>query len=145
MDAKPFDESRARRRRFQVLGAVIVAVILGLLWWNFRFWPEEQTVNHFFQRIEAGDLQGAYGIWMADPNWKQHPQKYARYNFGEFSLDWGPTGEYGVIHSHKIVAAGNPPGGAGSGVIVAARINERPDAVARIWVEKSDKSLSFPP
>jgi hypothetical protein len=58
--------------------------------------------------VEHNDLKKAYGIWMHDPNWQQHPDKYGIYPFDRFQLDWAPNAsqnEYGVIQSHKIVAA----------------------------------------
>ena len=80
---------------------------------------------------------------MHDPGWKQHAQKYAQYAYGDFYNDWGPGGEWGTIHSHKIYASGTPRGGS-SGVIVEVVVNDRSEH-ARIWVEKSDKTLSFSP
>jgi hypothetical protein len=144
LDAKPFDSRPSQRRRKIVWTTLGVLVVLLAVWWNVRFWPEERAVDHFFQGIEANNFEGAYGLWMADPNWKQHAQKYSRYPYGQFYLDWGPAGEYGAIHSHKVLGASNPPEGSGSGVIVRVEINGRP-VVERLWVEKKDKSLSFPP
>lgn len=144
MDAKPFDEAGAKRRRNSIWAAVAIVILCIAALWHLRFWPEEHAVNKFFKLIEAQNYENAYALWMADPDWKQHPDKYSRYPFNEFVQDWGPSSEYGAIHSHKIVAAGDPPTGRGSGVIVEAEINGRP-ATAKLWVEKSDKSLGFPP
>jgi hypothetical protein len=47
------------------------------------------------------------------------------------------------VKSYKIYAAGTPPGG-GSGVIVDMIVNDRAEH-ARVWVEKSDKTMSFSP
>jgi len=66
----------------------------------------------------------AYGIWMADRKWEQHPQKYARYPFNEFYRDWGPGGEWGLIKSYKIYGSATPKGG-GSGVVVEVVVNNR--------------------
>ena len=146
-ESKPPDpaaEARAQRRK-KVLIAVVVLLLVGaaFAYW-YRYWPEERVVNKFFKQIEAQNYEGAYAFWTADPNWKQHPEKYARYPFTEFVQDWGPSSEYGTIHSHKIERASNPPAGRGSGVIVEVQVNDRPVTVG-VWVEKSDKSLSFPP
>ena len=81
--------------------------------------------------LEAqSDYERAYAIWNADPNWKQHPQKYSGYNFGTFELDWGPTGEYGEIRSHHIRTAMTPKNA--SGVVVVVMINDRKEPLA-LW------------
>lgn len=144
LDAQPVDEVREklriRRRRIAIGVTVLVLLLAGLTWWKVRFWPEEHTVNKFFAAVEAGSFEQAYAIWMADPDWKQHPQKYERYTFNDFYRDWGPAGEFGAIHSHKIQHSSN----GGSGAIVEIQINGRP-VTTSLWVEKSDKSLSYPP
>src|SRR5437016_4447866 len=144
MDAQPFDEARAKRRRIATSVVILILLLLAFAACEMRFWPEERVVNKFFKQIEAQNYEGAYAIWTADPAWKQHPEKYAGYPFNEFVQDWGPSSEYGAIHSHKLDGAANPPMGRGSGVIVEVQINDRP-VTAKVWVEKSDKSLSFPP
>lgn len=141
-DAKPVDEARERRKKRIIVSVVLALVFLAVVAWMFRYWREERTVNAFFQALEAKDYKRAYGIWMADLEWERHPEKYLRYSFGEFQLDWGPSGEWGEIKKHEIVATGTVKGA--SGVVVKVRVNDRAEP-ARIWVEKSDRSLTFPP
>src|SRR2546423_11863218 len=114
MDAKPVDEQGERRRRTIIASAIAAILLLAFFSWELRFWPEERIADKFFSRLQAQDFEGAYGVWMADPGWKQHPGKYARYPFGQFYLDWGPSGEGGIIHSHKSGEASNPLRGRGS-------------------------------
>ena len=140
MDAKPVDEAREKRRRKAIVIAIVAVLVLGLIWWEVRFWPEEHVINKFFAAIESHNFEQAYGIWMADADWKQHPQKYDRYSYNDFYRDWGPGGDYGAIQTHKIQDSSN----GGSGAIIETQINGRPVTV-RLWVEKSDKSISYPP
>jgi len=144
LDAQPGDEIaeklRERRRRIRIAIAVFVVLLAGFIWWEMRFWPEERTINKFFTAIESQNFEQAYAIWMADPNWKQHPEKYDRYRYGDFYHDWGPAGEYGPIQSHKIEGSSN----GGSGAVIEVQINGRP-ITTNLWVEKSDKSISYPP
>ncbi len=144
LDAQPVDEvrekQRLKRRRIVIGTVTFVVLLLGFLWWELRFWPEERTVNRFFAAVESQHFEQAYAIWMADPNWKQHPQKYERYTYYDFFRDWGPGGEFGAIHSHKIEHSSN----GGSGAIIEIQIKGRP-VTTNLWVEKSDKSLSYPP
>jgi|SRR6185437_2288743 len=140
--AKEYDPRIERRRRMYVIAGIIVIAIAAYLIYHFRNWREEQTVNHFFAAVEQKDYQKAYGIWNADASWKQHPQKYSGYNFGTFELDWGPTGEYGDIRSHRIRTTITPKNA--SGVLVVVMINDRKEPMA-LWVEKKDQSMSFKP
>jgi hypothetical protein len=143
MDAKEYDASRDRRKRMRVGGIILLVLVLAGVGWAYRNWPEEHEVSRFFAALQGNNFEAAYGIWMHDANWQQHPQNYARYPYNEFYRDWGPGGEWGVIRSYKVYASGTPPGGA-SGVVVEVVVNDRAEH-ARVWVQKSDKTLSFSP
>ena len=143
LDAKQYDEAAVRRRRNRIASAVALLLIIIWLAWLYRNLPEERVVDHFFSALQKQDYERAYAIWMHDPDWKQHPQKYPNYPFKDFFRDWGPGGEWGLIKSYKIYASGTPKGG-GSGVIVEVVVNDRSEH-ARLWVQKSDKMLSFSP
>ena len=88
------------------------------------------------------DFETAYGIWLHDPNWKQHPQNYPNYSFREFYNDWGPGGEWGLINTYSIVGSDHPRGG--SGVVVLVEVNGRAEK-ARLWVETKDRTMTFSP
>jgi hypothetical protein len=141
-EAPEYDPRREKRRKQQIAGAIVLVIILLGIGWIFRNYPEERVVKHFFSALEAKDYERAYGVWVADRDWKQHPQQHPRYPFNEFLQDWGPTSEWGVIRSYKIDGTANPK--RGSGVVVQVTINGRSEP-ARLWVEKSDKSLTFSP
>src|SRR5579864_2312158 len=143
LDAKEYDPQKERRRRARIISAIVVWLLLGFLGWWFRYWPEERVAEHFFDALQRQDYEGAYGVWMHDPQWQQHRERYPKYPYSEFYRDWGPGGEWGLIKSHKIYAVGSPPGG-GSGVVVDVTVNDRANR-ARVWVEKSDKTMSFSP
>ena len=44
-EAQPYDPARARKKRLVVLAIIGGVIAIGLLWWMFRFWPEERAVN----------------------------------------------------------------------------------------------------
>ena len=143
LDAQQYDPARERRRRIRIIGAVAVVLLLGALGWAYRYWPEEHMVDRFFGALQEKNYEAAYGIWWHDPDWRRRQDAYARYSFSDFYTDWGPGGEWGVINSYKVFGAGTPPG-ASSGVVVEVVVNGRAEH-ARVWVEKSDKRLSFSP
>ena len=140
LNAPAYDEGREKRRTKLVwIMIVVVLVLLGAAYW-FRNFTYERRVNAFFAHIEQKDFESAYGIYQADKDWKSHPEKYRNYPFGQFYLDWGPSGDWGPIKSHHIECAAR----VGSGVIVAVTINGRPEP-QYMWVEKSDHTLTTAP
>jgi hypothetical protein len=143
LDAKQYDVAAERKRRIKIAAVAVLVLVLAGLAWMFRNWPEERAVDHFCAALQQKNYEAAYGIWMHDPLAKQHPERYSQYAFNDFYRDWGPGGEWGLIKSYKIVGSVNPSGGS-SGVIVEVEINQRAEH-ARIWVQKSDKTLSFSP
>jgi len=150
-EAQPYDPARTRRRRNRIIAIIVVVIVLGLLGWHFRYWREEHQVDKFFDALQQQNFEQAYGVWMNDADWKQHPDKYSRYSFSDFTKDWGPGGEWGIIKSHSIDGTAVPKGGnaspfvTASGVVVVVTVNERVADKAHIWVEKKDKTLSFSP
>ncbi len=150
-EAQPYDPARARKKRLLILAIIGGVLVIGILWWMFRFWPEEQVVDQFFDALQQQSYEKAYGVWMHDPEWKQHPGKYSRYSYNDFLKDWGPGGEWGIIKSHHIDGAAVPKGYSGSpfatasGVVVVVTVNDRVSDKAHIWVQNDDKTLGFSP
>ncbi|HET7208287.1 MAG TPA: hypothetical protein VFI95_17050 [Terriglobales bacterium] len=142
LDAKSPDFVRERRRRIIISSVIVAVLILGALVWEFRYWPQEKVVDNFLSALQKQDYERAYGIWMNDPAWKQHANKYANYPYSDFYRDWGPGGEWGLIKTHDVdCALGTKEG---TGVIVAATVNGRTEHPF-FFVNKADKTLSFSP
>lgn len=119
---------RERMTKRILIGVIIAALVGGFLYWEFKNWPEERAAKRFLTTLRQADYQQAYRIW----------QPSSTYSFNDFVRDWGPSSEFGKVQNFKIVSSRST----GSGVIVTALINGKE---ARIWVERKDKSLSFPP
>ena len=146
-EAKQIDPRAERRNQLVKRGAIIIiviAIILAPVLWYYRYWPEEHVVDKFLTAIEKKDYQTAFAIWNADPAWQQHADRYSNYTFAQFQLDWGPSGDYGEIKSHKIYGSAAPRSKISevTGVVVAAQINHRAEP-ACLWVEKKSKTISF--
>ena len=120
LDAPVFDAARDRRHRVILLGSGGLLLVLFVGWWLVAGRPVDypwnwnnhllgrSAVNRFLSAVEQNDLPKAYGIWIHDKDWQQHPAQSGAYPFSRFQDDWSPTSpdnEYGVIQSHKIVAA----------------------------------------
>ncbi len=156
LDAPVFDEVRDRRRRVILSSAVTLLFVLFVGWWLVAGrpvdWPwnwnsylqGRHTVDKFLTAVEKNDLPSAYGIWMNDKNWQQHPDLKGPYPFARFQEDWSttsPDNEYGVIQSHKIVLAGRY----GNGLLVATLINGRKSKALNLQYDPKTKTLAFSP
>jgi hypothetical protein len=127
MDAPQYNVRRERRNRTLLIAGVVIVVIAFFACisfyldtpWQLWHWPSDHKVNQFLSAVEAKDMNKAYALWNNDPNWQQHPQQYSSYNFGQFEKDWGPSSDYGVIKSHKIIVAKS----VGNGVVLGVTIN----------------------
>jgi hypothetical protein len=146
-DAKEYSPSPARRLLPLIaVIAIVAAVSIGALSWFYRYWPEEHVVNKFFAALERKDFDAAYGIYFSDPDWKEHPTKYSQYSLPLFMRDWGALSQYGIVASHKIECATEPPKKgphSSSGVLVVANVNGRFQTM--LWVEKKDKIIGIAP
>ena len=143
LDAQEYDPGKGRKRKRRIISAIVIVLLVVCLGWWCRYYPQERIVGHFFDALQRQDYKTAYGIWMHDPQWEQHLDQHAKYPFNEFYRDWGPGGEWGLIKTQKVYAASTCPGG-GTGVVVDVIVNDRTQH-AQVWVEKSDKTLSYPP
>jgi hypothetical protein len=156
MDAPKYDAVRERRHSAILIfsAALLFAGMVG--WWLEAGrpvdWPwnwndymfGRSTVNHFLADVERNDLSTAYGIWIHDKDWQQHPAKNDTYPFSRFQEDWSstsPDNEYGAIHSHEIALAGRY----GSGVLVAVLINGRKSKALNLDYDPKTHSLTFAP
>ena len=144
MDAKEYDPRPAQRRNRIIATAVVVVIAVAVWLYLTRYNAEKRVINKFFQAIEQKDFDTAYGIYQGDPEWKQHPQKFANYTVNQFKLDWGPSSEYGPITSHNVDCALAPPKKdfvSPGGVVVVVTINNRAEP-RNMWVDKKTQSIS---
>jgi hypothetical protein len=147
MDAKENDPPPAEKRRKIIATVVELEDAVTDNLYITRYDSEKKVINNFFQAIEQKDFDKAYGIYEGDPDWKQHPEKYANYSVNQFKMDWGPQGEYGVISSHRVDCALEPPKkefASPSGVVIVVVINNRAEPRS-MWVEKKAKTISDSP
>jgi len=130
-----------------ILTTAVFTILVGLgVWYITRFHHEKHTVHIFLETLAEGKTEQAYRIWKPSPT----------YDYKDFLDDWGPDGFYGPVKSFQIREAEGAKGD--TSVVVIAEISpyspfpEDNDAVKRsrskeirIWVERKDQSLSFPP
>jgi len=137
--APEYDARREKKRKLWMLTAFILVVILGLLIYIFRNWPQEHEISKFMTALQQQQYEQAYGIWLADKDWKAHPGKYSNYSFNDFYQDWGPSGKYGIVHNFAIDGSARP----GNGVVVQLTINGRREP-EQLWVGKDNTITVWP-
>jgi len=154
LDAPKFDEVRDRRIRailYSSVGAVLVLLISFWLiaghpvdwpWYWVHHLQARHTADRFLDAVEKDDLAKAYGIWMHDPDWQQHPQKFD-YTLKRFTEDWTTESPVGPIRSHHVdISKTDGSGTFGTGIIVAVRVNGGQKLF--MWYEKKDGTLTYP-
>ncbi|HEX3438556.1 MAG TPA: hypothetical protein VHT24_17430 [Pseudacidobacterium sp.] len=140
LDAPAYDARRARLIRNSIITVLIAVVVLAIGTWWFWDWPAQHRVNRFFVALQSGDLKKAYSIWNNDPNWEQHQDQYKLYDFIQFTKDWGPEGDYGVIKSHQIVISK----AVGNGVVMGVTINGGKTPIF-LRVDRKSRQIGFSP
>jgi hypothetical protein len=156
LDAPKYDAAREQRRQVYFYSTGGFLLVLLVAWWLVAGrpidWPwnwnnyllGRAAVNSFLTDVEKNDLAAAYGIWIHDKNWQQHPNPGGAYPFSRFQGDWSatsPDNEYGAIQNHKIALAGRY----GNGVLVAVLINGRKSKALNLDYDPTTKSLDFAP
>ena len=156
LDAPVFDEARDRRRRRILYSSAALLVVLFVGWWLVAGrpvdWPwnwnnhllGRSAVNRFLKAVEENDLPKAYGIWIHDKNWQQHPAQNSTYPFARFQQDWSstsPDNKYGAIQSHKFAAERMY----GNVLMVAVFINGRKSKALNLDYDPKTRTLSYSP
>ncbi len=147
LNAPEYDKRKENTKRNLLIGAGVLVLLTAVIGvggfllghgWFFSTLPAEHRVDQFLTALEAKDYDKAYAIWMNDPDWKQHPQKYD-YTLKRFTEDWTTESDWGPIKSHHVDISKRT----GTGVIVAARVNDSPKKLF-MWYEKSNGTLTYP-
>jgi hypothetical protein len=147
LNAPEYNERRETRKRNLLIGSgvllvfLVVMTLLGYLLghgWFFQNLPQEHKVSNFLADLEAKDYNKAYAIWMNDPQWQQHPQKYD-YKLDRFTEDWTTASDWGPIRTHHVDISKRT----GTGIIVAVTVNGSPKKMF-MWYELSNGTLTFP-
>lgn len=163
LDAPAFDEARARRNRLIAWICAATIIVLFILWWLLAGrpidWPwnwnnhlfGRAAVNRFMNDLERNDLKSAYGVWIHDKNWEQHPERHGTYPFSappgatSFESDWSPSSpdaEYHGIHSFRIAAARMY----GNVLLVAVLVNgAQQNALDLTWDPRTHQLSYAPP
>jgi hypothetical protein len=152
LNAPEYDDRRETRKRNLLVGAGIFVALIAVTCvggfllghgWFFSNLPAEHRVSTFFTALEAKDYPKAYGIYMNDAKWAQHPQKYD-YTLKRFTEDWTTESPVSApITSHHVdISKTDGSGAFGTGIIVAVRVNG--DHKVFMFYIRKDGTLTWP-
>ena len=92
--------------------------------------------------MEQQDYPKAFGIWRNDANWQLHQERFSDYPYTQFLKDWGPTSDFRVVNSHKILYTTSHLGNV---VLLAVEVHASNSSIVTITVSKKDHTLCFSP
>jgi len=128
------EERRGKIIKTVVLSLLAIIVIGGALLFNFHNIREERQVSKFFKDLGAHDYKAAYALFGCTD---ATPCRY--YPFDKFMEDWGPSSGRTGFENARITRSRS----CGSGVLLTVDFgNNRQE---KLWVERKDMSVGFPP
>lgn len=148
LNAPEFDTRKENRNRNLLVGSAILVALIAVLTvagfvlghgWFFMNLPAEHRVKVFLSDLQNQDYATAYGVWMNDPGWQQHPGKYD-YTLQRFTEDWTTAADWkGPITSFHVDVSKRDA----SGTVVAAHV----DGAYKVFLKytRADGTLSFFP
>jgi hypothetical protein len=153
MDAPAYNPRREQMIRTTAITAIVTFFLLVILTvagyfaghgWLFTNLGYEHRVNEFFTALEHKDYPKAFGIYNNDPDWQQHPQKYADYPLPKFTEDWTTYSPvHDPIYAHHVdVSKSDGSGTFGTGIIVAVNLNHKKEIF--MYVNRADKTMTWP-
>ena len=128
------EERRGKIIRNLVIAAVTLVVVGGSLFFYFHNWREERQVMSFMNLLTAKDYKAAYALFGCTD---QKPCRY--YPFDKFMEDWGPSSGHTGYNQARITRSRS----CGSGVLLTVDYGKSQQE--KLWVERVDKSIGFPP
>ena len=128
-----------RERRGKTIKVVVIALvasmlIAGGLFFNFHNFREERQVKQFLVDLGARNYKAAYALFGCTDS---TPCRY--YPFDKFMEDWGPDSGHSGFGEARITRSRS----CGSGVLLT--IDYGKNRLDKLWVERRDLSIGFPP
>jgi hypothetical protein len=127
------DERREKIIKTVALSVIAAVVVGGVLFFVYHNFPEERRVDQFFALIDNRDYKAAYALFGCT---EAKPCRY--YPYEKFMEDFGPASGRSFSGAHITRSRS-----CGSGVLLT--VNFAKDEPEKLWVERADMSVGFPP
>jgi hypothetical protein len=128
-------ETRRLKTVKRIAGALLVVVLAaGALYFAFRNYREKGQASTFLNLLRERQYEKAYEAWGCTAA-KPCPD----YAYEKFLEDWGPESPHTNLSSMQVVRTNS----CADGIIQILRFGD--DEEVRLWVSRSDLSLSFAP
>ncbi|HTS60956.1 MAG TPA: hypothetical protein VMH28_02970 [Candidatus Acidoferrales bacterium] len=127
-------ERRAKIVKRTAISLLTLAVVGGILFFVFHNFREERKVKQFYAFLGARDYKAAYALFGCTD---ATPCKY--YGFDQFLRDWGPNSGHDDVSNVRIARSRS----CGSGVLLTVDYGKQQQE--KLWVERKDMSIGFPP
>jgi hypothetical protein len=135
-----YGEIEERREKItKILVIALVALVVadgvgGTLFFLFHNHREESRVREFFNDLASHDYKGAYALFGCTD-----AKPCRDYTIDQFMEDWGPASGRSDPSNLRISRSYS----CGSGVILTVDFGKNQQE--RLWVERKDSSVGFPP
>ena len=128
------EERRGKIIKTVVISLVLLVVVGGSLLFVFHNYREERQVREFFSHLGSHDYKAAYALFGCTD---ATPCRY--YPFDKFMEDWGPNSGHAGFGDARITRSRS----CGSGVLLTVDLGKNQQE--KLWVERQDMSIGFPP
>ncbi|HXJ38675.1 MAG TPA: hypothetical protein VNH18_05325 [Bryobacteraceae bacterium] len=135
-----YGEGEEQRNRFiirLILTVVIAVVSVSFLWYILKNHHQEGVVKSFLGAVRQGDYQAAYKIWGCTD---QKP--CSGYEYPKFLGDWRTGGDAATSPDLSVLALTDSET-CNNGVLLTVNVNR--SRVEKLWVDKSQDSISYSP
>jgi hypothetical protein len=126
-------DRRIRIIKTVVISVVSAAIVAGVLLFIFHDYREEQRGKQFFAALATGDYRGAYRMFGCT-----EAKPCTAYSFDKFMEDFGPASGHNPSQAHITRSRS-----CGTGVILTVDYGQKREE--KLWVERKDMSIGFPP
>ena len=128
------DERRWKIIKTLLISVVTLAAVGGALFFIFHNYREESRVKQFYKLLASRDYKGAYALFGCTDT---TPCRY--YAFDKFMEDFGPNTGHENLSDVRIARSRS----CGSGVLLTIDLGRNQQE--KLWVERHDMSIGFPP
>jgi hypothetical protein len=128
------DERRGKIVKRSVISLFTLVVAGCALFFIFHNFREERQVKQFYTLLANKDYKAAYALFGCTDT---SPCRY--YGFDKFLEDWGPASGHNDVSNVRVSRSRS----CGSGVLMTVDFGKNQQD--KLWVERRDMSIGFPP